>query len=405
MGRQLVVFLDGTGNRFGNEPTNIIRLLRSLSPQGEEVLSYYDQGVGAFGLKETHFEWQKLPSRICGLAFGWGLKRTVEGAYRFLAQSFADGDEIFVFGFSRGAYAARALAALVRAVGLVPAHATHLFDYAWAMLLARDGPAENPDFKLQARFKDTFGRKVEIRFLGLFDTVKSVGWLWDPVIIPYSANNPVVETVRHAVSIDERRCFFRQHLWKAEPSKTDLKEVWFAGVHSDIGGGYSPEEAQLALITYRWMLGEAVAAGLRVDVKRCRKQMASVKGISADPVADMHDSLTLPWKVAEWLPRRVWNGRSSQRSWQIGAMPPFGTPRSRTIPEGAYVHWSVEERLAARPDYRPENLPQRRNRVDDAASLAGLDRGAKGRRPAPESALVSRQEYKRSMEASVCKDL
>ena len=177
MGRQLVVCLDGTGNRFSHRPTNVIRILRSLSTRGDEVLSYYDQGVGTFGLKETLFEWQKLPSRVCGLAFGWGLKRNVEDAYRFLAENLADNDKVFVFGFSRGAYAARALAALVRAVGLVPSHEAHLFDYAWAMLLARSRPQDKPDFRLQARFKATFGRPAKIHFLGLFDTVKSVGWV------------------------------------------------------------------------------------------------------------------------------------------------------------------------------------------------------------------------------------
>ena len=225
MGRQLVIFLDGTGNRFSHKPTNVIRLLRSLPKGRENVLTYYDQGVGTFGVKETLFEWQKLPSRICGLAFGWGLKRNVEGAYHFLAKNYRQGDDIYLFGFSRGAYAARALAALIHTAGIVEGHQAHLFDYAWAMLLARNGEEHSPDFKLQARFKSTFGRRVNVHFLGLFDTVKSVGWIYDPVIIPYTAKNPAVKIVRHAVSIDERRCFFRQHLWRRnDDMKTDLKE-------------------------------------------------------------------------------------------------------------------------------------------------------------------------------------
>lgn len=373
MARQLVVCLDGTGNRFSYCPTNVIRLLRSLSACPDEILAYYDQGVGTFGLKETLFEWQKLPSRVCGLAFGWGLKRNVEGAYRFLAENLADGDEVFVFGFSRGAYAARALAALVRAVGLVPAHETHLFDYAWAMLLARDGHEDKPDFKLQARFKATFGRSTKIRFLGLFDTVKSVGWVYDPVVIPYTANNPIVEVVRHAVAIDERRCFFRQHLWHRTPSdRTDLKEVWFAGVHSDIGGGYQPEQAQMALLAYRWMLGEALAVGLRADPTRCKKNMQPAKGVVADFGAEMHDSMKSVWKLAEWLPRRVWSGANANRSWQIGAMPPFGIPRPRAMPEGVLVHRSVEQRMRARKDYAPPNLPNDRRVVDDDPLVVGF---------------------------------
>jgi uncharacterized protein (DUF2235 family) len=367
MGRQLVICLDGTGNRFSHRPTNIIRIVRSLANDPTQVLSYYDQGVGTFGLKETLFEWQKLPSRICGLAFGWGLKRIVGGAYTFLARNYTPEDEIFIFGFSRGAFAARAVAALVRAAGLVAAHETHLFDYAWSMLLAREGPHHEPDFELQARFKKTFGTPVNIRFLGLFDTVKSVGWIYDPVIIPYTADNPIIQSVRHAVSIDERRCFFRQHLWSSTHSpKTDLKEVWFAGVHSDIGGGYPPEQAQLALLAHRWMLGEAYAAGLRLDPVQTPRQLAAAPGVLANCMAPQHDSMTRAWKLAEWVPQRVWVKKAAKRSWQIGAMPPFRKPRPRMIDPGVHVHSSVESRITNRADYHPPNLPQQRSVIEDA---------------------------------------
>jgi uncharacterized protein (DUF2235 family) len=145
MPRQLVVCLDGTGNRFCHTPTNILRLRRSFT--SANVLAYYDQGVGTFGLKETLFEWQKVPARVCGLAFGWGLKRTVQSAYEFLAKNYCTGDEIYLFGFSRGAYTARSLAALIYACGLVEPHQLNMFDDAWAMLLARKkvtGPVSPP---------------------------------------------------------------------------------------------------------------------------------------------------------------------------------------------------------------------------------------------------------------------
>lgn len=366
-GRQLVVCLDGTGNRFGDCPTNVIRVLRSLPADPASTLAYYDQGVGTFGLKETLFEWQKLPARVLGLAFGWGLRRLVEGAYCFLAQNYRPGDEIFIFGFSRGAFAARALAALVRAVGLVPAHQAHLFEHAWAMLLAREKHGNQPDFELQGRFKATFGRNVRIRMLGLFDTVKSVGWVYDPVIIPFSADNSCVEAVRHAVSIDERRGFFRQHLWRARPSRpTDHKEVWFAGVHSDVGGGYPPGEAQLALVSLRWMLGEAAALGLRLDPVRAGKELAPSSGARPGALAPPHDSMTAAWKLAEWMPRRVWQGPGKGRRWLIGAMPPFGKPRARLLPPDALIHRSVRERLDAGIAYSLPNQPAGLGVADDA---------------------------------------
>jgi uncharacterized protein (DUF2235 family) len=366
MARQLVVFLDGTGNRFSHRPTNVLHILRSLKHDPAQVLTYYDQGVGTFGLKETLFEWEKVPSRVFGLAFGWGLERIIAGAYQFLAGNYEDGDEIYIFGFSRGAYAARALAALVRAVGLLPVHQVNLFDYAWAMLLSRDRQSNKPDFHLQAEFKSTFGRPIRIRFLGLFDTVKSVGWIYDPVSIPYTTNNNIVDFVRHAVSIDERRCFFRQNLWSPEHSdKTDLKEVWFAGVHSDIGGGYPPEEARLARVARRWMMGEALSSGLNFDPNRSIEELGPAGEVADDCIAAMHDSMTGAWNFAEWAPRLVWSGADEKRHLQIGAMPPFGSPNPRFIPENAFIHRSVEQRLRRMADYRPPNLPNSPTFVDD----------------------------------------
>ena len=363
MPRQLVVCLDGTNNRFSHRPTNIVRLRRSLA---DGVVAYYDQGVGTFGLKETLFEWQKVPARVSGLMFGWGMKRVIEGAFRFIAENHTnDEDEIFLFGFSRGAYAVRVLAALIHAVGLLAPHETHLFDYAWGILLARDRSSAKPDFELHRQFKATFGKPVRIHLLGLFDTVKSFGWLYDPVVIPYTANNTSVVAVRHAISIDEYRCFFRQHLWGGDPSRTDVKEVWFAGVHSDIGGGYLPEEAHLALVAHRWMLGEAYDLGLALDLAACERSLEIDNTPAAEfPLAAAHNELAGPWLAAEWLPRRVWLG-GAKRSWDIGTMPPFFPPRPRPIAEGSLFHRSVEQRLAGRADYQPPNLPTKRTWVED----------------------------------------
>lgn len=355
-GRQLVVCLDGTGNRFGDRPTNILRIVRCLSRDPARVLSYYDQGVGTFGLRETLFEWQKVPARVAGLAFGWGFDRTVEGAFRFLSQNYRAGDSIFIFGFSRGAFAARALAALIRAVGLMPPHATHQFDHAWALLRSRSGPGRQPDFTLLRRFKTTFGLPVAIDFLGLFDTVKSVGWIYDPLVLPYTVNNSAVKMVRHAVSIDERRCFFRQHLWGwRQRTRQDVKEVWFAGAHSDVGGGYVEEEAQLALLALRWMLGEAALAGLAFEPAWFTQ---AFRDSARFHLAPMHDALRRHWHVAEWLPRRVWNFAKERREWSIGAMSPIGRARPRAIPNGVSVHESVVARCEADIGYQPINLPK-----------------------------------------------
>ncbi len=361
MGRQLVVCLDGTNNRFSLQPTHILRMTRCVSRDPAQVMCYYDQGVGTFGLRETLFEWQKLPSRLCGLAFGWGLKRTVDGAYRFLAKHYREGDQIYLFGFSRGAYAVRALAALIDAVGLVEGHESHLFDYAWAMLQARNGRGQ-PEFPLQDAFKATFGRPVKVHMLGLFDTVKSVGWVYDPLVLPYTASNAMVDNVRHALSIDERRCCFRPNLWlKRAGQGTDVQQVWFAGVHSDIGGGYPAAESGAALAALRWMLGEARALGLVLDAQGCEREL---QVLAADAPGRLHDSMTWPWKIAEWLPRRAWSFTLHKRVFTIGSMPPFGQPRPRYIAEGAVLHRSVVQRMEG-GGYQPGNLPRQYSVVGD----------------------------------------
>ena len=359
MARQLVVLLDGTNNRFGHTPTNIIRILRSLGTDSSEILAFYDQGVGTFGIREALFQWEKIPSRVLGLAVGWGLDLTVEAGYKFLATNYRDGDEIYLLGFSRGAYAVRALAAMIHALGLVEPHQINLFDYAWSILHVRirsNDPQQDgePDFPLQCTFRQTFGRVVPIKFLGIFDTVSSVGWIYNPLTIPYSANNPSVDAVRHAVSIDERRCFFRQNLWN--PTHPNLKEVWFDGVHSDIGGGYAPDESQLSLVAFRWMMGEAIATGLKVTPASYRGELSALGAASPDPLGMMHNSLCGAWYIAEWIPRIAWNAKTKTRRLYIGAMPPFRKPRPRKIEAPILLHDSVKLREGGNVGYAPTNL-------------------------------------------------
>ncbi len=389
--RQLVVCIDGTSNRFGDQPTNVVRLYRSLSRDPRRVLAYYDQGVGTFGLKETLFEWQKFPSRIAGLAFGWGLKRNVEGAYRFLAEHYRPGDQIFLFGFSRGAYAVRVLAAMLRAVGLIDAHQPHLFDYAWTLLTTRMPPRDEdkragtrrrgPDFGLLGRFRKVFGRQVKVHFLGLFDTVTSVGWVYDPLTVPYSSNNEMVDVVRQALAIDECRCFFRQNLWFGEKDrKSDVLQVWFPGMHSDVGGGYAPKDSRLALVAFTWMLGEALEAGLHVDPARSRDQLRARSKQGPDPTAPILPVMTRPWRLAEWLPLLVWDRRSGNRAWRwSAALAAAGTGRAGNPGQAAPFGAAAAGRMPRLPAVQPASAgtlrPHRRFAVARRLPLAaGRDR-------------------------------
>ena len=125
-------------------------------------------------------------------------------------------------------------------------------------------------FALANQFKATFSRICKPHFVGVWDTVSSVGWFANPLSLPYTSNNPDILIGRHAVAIDEHRAFFRTNLWHhvappAEGGPHDMKEVWFPGVHCDVGGGYAEKESGLSKIALQWMIAEAQKAGLLVE--------------------------------------------------------------------------------------------------------------------------------------------
>jgi uncharacterized protein (DUF2235 family) len=210
------------------------------------------------------------------------------------------------------------------------------------------------DFALAAKFKATFSRSCPIHFVGVWDTVSSVGWLYDPLVLPYAAKNPDILIGRHAVSIDERRAAFRQNLWTELPTQ-DIQQVWFAGVHSDIGGGYAESESGLAKVTLQWMIAESEAKGLLTDSAKRDVVLGITDSTMTkpDPCGMMHKSLKGVWWILEFFPRRHWDMRLNPPAtrWKI----PLASPRY--ILPGALIAPSVAERMQKVPAYRPVNLP------------------------------------------------
>jgi uncharacterized protein (DUF2235 family) len=188
----------------------------------------------------------------------------------------------------------------------------------------------------------------------VWDTVSSVGMIWDPLKLPYTAVNPIMKNGRHAISIDERRCFFRNNLWgKALPGQ-NIKQVWFAGVHSDVGGGYPSLESGLSQITLQWMLCEAVGFGLLVDGQKSEHVLGrtgSPPPVSPNPAQRIHVSLKGAWWILEMIPHRYYDPKDKKMHWRL----PLG--RSRAIPAGSVFHQSVVEKLRVDPKYKPKNLP------------------------------------------------
>lgn len=224
-------------------------------------------------------------------------------------------------------------------------------------------------FTLTCDFKDTFSTRIcKPWFVGVWDTVSSVGWYENPLRLPYTSDNPDVKIGRHAIAIDERRAFFRTNLWipKGPPNSgpRDLKQVWFPGVHGDVGGGYLEAESGLSKIALGWMLKEAVGAGLLINPERMDRILGKDGAYTIpDPNAMMHESLTL-WWLAEILWKRHFNRQT--RKWE--RRPNLG--RRRTMPPNSLIYESGYQRGG---DYA-KRLPADAVPVSDRLEKASCNR-------------------------------
>ena len=396
--KKIFVFCDGTGNEFmdshkspsGN--SNVVKLYTTLRVTDHQV-AYYHPGVGTLGDPNIRNRALRFWSKVKGLAFGAGFKANVLDAYKYLMEVYNDGDEIYLFGFSRGAYTARSLAGMLHGYGLLcRGNEGHLL-YAWNMFVRavqkqrktlkkpkgeRHGNAHHT-IKRNFAFAQTYSRNVTIRFMGLWDTVSSVGWIYKPVRLLDMAQNPIIQVGRHAVSIDERRAYYRDNLWgdpvnitdpawpeelRQQGIEQDLAQVWFPGVHSDVGGSYPQPEAAPANEALEWMIGELQ----RNDAELCQERIDMVLGkkptgfLSADeiylpaPEKDhkVHNSLKGIWWVLQLFPQQYYDKEDGKIQWRV----PYGVPRS--IPHGSIIHGSAERRMRiptpGEEPYQPRNL-------------------------------------------------
>src|SRR6266542_183290 len=263
MPKNIVVCCDGTNNQFDGYHTNVIRTYK-VARRNSEQITYYDPGVGTMPEPWEKTKIGKRLSMLNGLITGDGLFDNISDAYKFLIVNYEPGDNVYLFGFSRGAFTARAVAAMLRSIGLVYPATENLLSYAQNYWLKDYGPQSNGG-KICTEFKTTLSRSCPVHFIGVWDTVGSVGFFNNFRTFPHTMRNPEVTHIRHAVSIDERRSTFRQNLMLPTPSTQDVKNVYFAGVHADVGGGYPPEESGLAKISFEWMMREAAGCGLDID--------------------------------------------------------------------------------------------------------------------------------------------
>ena len=378
MPRNVIICCDGTNNQFGSNNTNVIRLIQALDRDPSKQRLHYDPGVGT--LPEPGFVTKlgKWFSKVRGLAFGAGLSANVEEAYSYLMDYWEPDDRVFLFGFSRGAYSVRVLAGLLYAVGLLPRGNQNLLPYVMRLFKGSRGEPNNSEYwKLLNEFRWTFARKVNgddqrrfpVYFLGVWDTVSSVGWVWNPTTYRYTRRNPGVDIIRHAISVDERRSFFRQNSFeKAErPGKPpqDLKELWFPGVHCDVGGGYPEIEGGLWQSPFLWMMREANDKGLLLDENRLdtilQRRPETLPYWTKNIWTDFkHESLDWKWWIPEFLPKLHRGRKQVDGAWKYSSyrLPKAGLFRRREIDDGAMIHSTVLQRIRTSPEYSPRNLSQ-----------------------------------------------
>jgi uncharacterized protein (DUF2235 family) len=401
--KNIVICCDGTGNEISENISNVLKLYRCLRKTEKTSpfqAVFYDPGVGTLARPDP---WRKLIQdffAILGLATGYGLDDNVLAGYRFLVDNYEDGDRIYLFGFSRGAYTVRVLAGLIHKVGLISVQQKNLAGSGLTaykqfsgsgqpselQALTDSGDADGPiplshdDQAAQfARILST--RWPTIHFVGVWDTVASVivprpdrFYLPSFEELAWTLQNPSVKTFRQAIAIDERRCMFRLKKWEepqtfahnrfndANDEPQDIRQVWFAGVHADIGGGYPEKDSALSKYPLLWMIDEATQCGLAVNNATIRQLGWGVprKGSPFSYVApsvrgELHNSLTAAWRILEFIPKKDSFKEWPERKSRFGFYIPDGEPRF--IPEGASIHESAVMRMREIGDYKPVNLP------------------------------------------------
>lgn len=329
--RNLVLCLDGTAGAVSrkNSDSNVVRLYGLLEQSRPDLQrTYYDPGVGTFASSAAWTPLARGLSRVAGLVWGGGMRHNLGEAYTWLMHEYLPGDRLYIFGFSRGAFTARALCGMLYRVGILRPGSENLVPYVVAQY-ARRGGEERIDWEAVDRHSEMFAyavkgrRSVPVQYLGLWDSVKALGVARLAPRWPYTRSTPNVAHIRHAVAIDETRRPFVEYLSRVDVAKVRLDQVWFTGVHCDVGGTFA-DDARLSTITLAWMVRGAIDDALRVRTRVWANVQAGIS--KGDAAATAH--------------RNSWG-------WTLLI------PRRRPIPDDALVHASVRERMTALPGYRP----------------------------------------------------
>lgn len=353
--RQLLICCDGTNNTLTGRArdTNVLRLYEHIRRTGHgDQLLYYDPGVGSADTLPVTGPGDWLArkwDRVSGLAVGRGAFENIGEAYACLMRHWTPGTQVWIFGFSRGAFTARSVSGMVNLFGVPgPEHEallpTLLRIYFSPMRqaaplarrrarqtaaqvvlgLEKEAGALHSREAVAAQVRETFGRPADVHFVGVWDTVEAIGMPGMQLRITSASTirSKRILHARQALALDEHRLTFAPRLYGEDDfgesgGERSLRQRWFRGVHADVGGGYAPEESGLSDEALAWMVNEAHACGLRIEPlppASARDQAPGLHHDAAPPVATMHDPLhTVPWWAMAGLGVRDTSGPPAPR--------------------------------------------------------------------------------------------
>lgn len=351
MPKRIVICSDGTWNKPSQKaggkfcPTNVFKMKQAVAPVGKDgvhQIVFYDEGIGARGL---------MVSRVVRGATGLGLKKNIEDAYRFLMDNYAEGDEIFFLGFSRGAYTVRSTAGLLRKCGLLRREHADQFENAYKFYRER-GEHSKPSSSKAQEFRKKYSFQfndgttdIKMKFIGVWDTVGSLGIplflfgfinKWLGLEFHDLQLSSKVENAFQALAIDEFRNPFKPALFHQQEGVKGqrVEQAWFPGAHSNVGGGYA--DSGISDIALNWMKARAEECGLEFD-----RHVLETLQLQPNPNGKIVNSRTPLY----WISRKYYR--------PIGAE---ARTRESLAPE-------VKERLRVKNFYEPRNLREFLSRI------------------------------------------
>ncbi|MCW3093370.1 MAG: hypothetical protein JWP81_4439 [Ferruginibacter sp.] len=354
--KRIILCCDGTWNKPGSKDrgkvveTNVQKIYQAVNQGTDSIqqVKFYGQGVGTGFSSRDHF---------LGGSTGLGIDRNIQDAYKFIMWNYEKDDELYLFGFSRGAYTVRSLAGLIRNCGIMKPEYLHLVDEAYHLYRDRT-KLTHPDSDLMKAFKKSYGingeAETQIKFMGVWDTVGALGiplrW-FNALNKKYEFHDvklsSQIQHAYHALAVDEKRKIFAPALWElsedANQSKNSqtCEQVWFPGVHSNVGGGYA--DSGLSDITLLWMINKAANTGLEFY----KDKVATIK---SDSCAELRESAGGIYSITPKRRREINSGIAVRTDPETGKQTTVKVLRNESI------HYSCLERQHKQGKYKPENL-------------------------------------------------